>query len=82
MKIIFSDLISIQSWEKLKVSPWFDKQKPKPVYGKVDRSPRTVPLYKSDLVEREGEYEYEEFSRNCTENSIQAYKGKIHSYQV
>jgi hypothetical protein len=67
-------------YEKLKVSPWYDKQKVKPNF-KPEKSFK-IPLYKSDL-EKESDpnnLTIEDFSRNCTDNSIQSYKGKIHSY--
>jgi len=68
-------------YEKLKVSPWYDKQKVKPNFNKPEKSFK-IPLYKSDL-EKEldpSNLTIEDFSRNCTDTSIQSYKGKIHSY--
>jgi len=67
-------------YEKLKVSPWYDKQKVKPSF-KPEKAFK-IPLYKSDL-EKEldpNNLTIEDFSRNCTDTSIQSYKGKIHSY--
>jgi len=69
-------------YEKLKVSPWYDKQKTKPTYTKIEKPLKIVPLYKSDL-EKELEsnsFTIEDFARNCTDTSIQSYKGKIQSY--
>ena len=36
-------------YEKLKVSPWFDKTKGKQISSKQEKQPIKVPLYKSDL---------------------------------
>ena len=68
-----------ESWEKLKVSPWFDKPKQRPVFSKSERSPRPVPLYKADLP-LAGQYDTDEFSRGCRDLSIQAYRATVHSY--
>jgi len=68
-------------YEKLKVSPWYDKQKVKQTFNKPEKTFK-IPLYKSDL-EKEldpSNLTIEDFGRNCTDTSIQSYKGKIHSY--
>eukprot|EP00092_Neocalanus_flemingeri_P040368 GFUD01043966.1.p1 GENE.GFUD01043966.1~~GFUD01043966.1.p1 ORF type:complete len:1978 (-),score=498.59 GFUD01043966.1:399-6332(-) len=68
-------------YEKLKVSPWYDKQKVKPTFNKPEKSFK-IPLYKIDL-EKEfdpSNLSIEDFSRNCTDTSIQSYKGKVHSF--
>ena len=39
-----------------------------------------MPLYKADLTRDQGQYEWEDFCRSCTDNSTASYKGRIHSY--
>ena len=75
---------------KIKVSPWFDKRRAvgrverrerSPVVARLEqRNPRPVPLYKADLTRDQGQYEWEDFCRSCTDNSTASYKGRIHSY--
>lgn len=76
-------------YEKLKVSPWFDKPKAK----QPNKSEKTnkIPLYKSDLEKEVYDQSYnffknqtnltvEEFTRGCTDTSIQVFKGRVSSY--
>ena len=73
------------------MSPWFDKRRAvgrverrerSPVAVRVEQRGRTrpVPLYKADLTRDQGQYEWEDFCRSCTDNSTASYKGRIHSY--
>ena len=72
------------------MSPWFDKRRAigrverrerSPVAARLEqRNPRPVPLYKADLTRDQGQYEWEDFCRSCTDNSTASYKGRIHSY--
>ena len=70
-------------YEKLKVSPWFDKTKGKQISSKQEKQPIKVPLYKSDLEkisQDPNNLTYEDFSRNSSDTSIQSFRGKIKSY--
>ena len=71
------------------MSPWFDKRRAvgrfehrerSPARLEPARNPRPVPLYKADLTRDQGQYEWEDFCRSCTDNSTASYKGRIHSY--
>ena len=62
------------SWEKLRVTPWFDKQKnnQRPLYknfgGTLENN-----LGSDDVT-------WEEFDKNCYRNSTKSYKGIIGHY--
>ena len=74
---------SLKPYEKLKVSPWFDKAKGKQHITKQDKPTVKVPLYKSDLEkisQDPNNLTYEDFSRNSSDTSIQSFRGKIKSY--
>ena len=69
-------------YEKLKVSPWFDKPNKKPA---KEKQVVKLPFYKSDL-EKElkdpnpNNLTYDDFSRNSSETSIHSFRGTIKSY--
>ena len=68
-------------YEKLKVSPWFDK--PKAKQPNKSEKINKIPLYKSDLEKEVNDQTYltvEEFTRGCTDTSIQVFKGRVSSY--
>lgn len=70
-------------YEKLKVSPWYDKAKGKQNITKQEKPAIKVPLYKSDLEkisQDPNNLTYEDFSRNSSDTSIQSFRGKIKSY--
>ena len=66
-------------FEKLKVSPWYDKPSKKQTQ-KQEKPTNKIPLYKSDLEKEAQEATYEEFSRNTTDTSIQSFRGRIKTY--
>lgn len=70
-------------YEKLKVSPWFDKPKGKQNISKQEKPSIKVPLYKSDLEKISldpNNLTYEDFSRKSSDTSIHSFRGKIKSY--
>ena len=70
-------------YEKLKVSPWFDKPKGKQNISKQEKPNIKVPLYKSDLEkisQDPNNLTYEDFSRKSSDTSIHSFRGKIKSY--
>ena len=66
-------------FEKLKVSPWYEKPNKKQNLKPLNR----VPLYKSDLekeTQDPNNLSYEDFSRNTSDTSIQSFRGRIKNY--
>ena len=69
-------------YEKLKVSPWYDK--PSKKQQNKEKSTPKLPFYKSDLEKLESKdpnnLTYEDFSRNSSDTSIHSFRGVIKEY--